>query len=213
MSERAAFDTAFQAELEELLALRRDVRQFTRDALPPNAIEELVTTTRFSPSVGYSQPWRFVKVDDTARRARVTASFERANADALASYEGERAQLYASLKLAGLRDAPEHLAVFCDEATERGGELGAKTMPQTRAYSAAMAIYTLWLAARARGIGIGWVSILEPADVTAALDVPAEWQFIAYLCIGYPASYERSPELQRAGWEDFDARSTSLTYR
>jgi 5,6-dimethylbenzimidazole synthase len=213
MSERAEFASTFQAELAELLALRRDVRHFTGDPLPAGTIEELVAATRCSPSVGYSQPWRFVKVDDVARRAAVIASFERANAEALGSYEGERAQIYANLKLAGLREAPEHLAVFCDEATETGSELGARTMPQTRAYSAAMAIYTLWLTARVRGIGLGWVSILETDRVREALDVPEPWQFIAYLCIGYPQSYERTPELLRAGWEEPDPRSTTLTYR
>lgn len=213
MNERSTFDAAFQAELAELLELRRDVRHFTREPLPPRAIEELVELTRFSPSVGYSQPWRFVKVEDPQRRAAVIASFQRANESALASYDGERAQLYAQLKLAGLQEAPEHLAVFCDAETQTGSELGAKTMPQTREYSASMAIYTLWLAARARGIGIGWVSILEPDVVSNALDVPPSWRFIAYLCLGYPATYERTPELQRAGWENFDPRSTTLIYR
>ena len=213
MSVREKFGEEFQTELVELFSVRRDVRHFKRDPLPPDAIEQLVELTRLSPSVGYSQPWRFVKVDDPRRRADVTASFQRANEKALASYEGERAQLYAQLKLAGLQEAPAHLAVFCDVDTITGYGLGTKTMPEMREYSAAMAIYTLWLAARTRGIGIGWVSILEPDVVTAALDVPESWRFVAYLCLGYPASYERAPELQRLGWEEFDARSTTITYR
>jgi 5,6-dimethylbenzimidazole synthase len=210
---RDVFDQAFCAEFSELLESRRDVRHFKRDPIADAVIAELVETTRFSPSVGYSQPWRFVKVDSAQRRDAVIASFHRANAAALSSYEGERAQLYASLKLAGLHEAPVHLAVFCDETTPSGHGLGAKTMPETLHYSAVMAIYTLWLAARARGIGIGWISILEPDVVKSALDVPQSWHLIAYLCAGYPESYKKTPELRRAGWEDFDARSIRLTSR
>jgi 5,6-dimethylbenzimidazole synthase len=207
------FDAAFQARFLELLQLRRDVRHFTNEPIPEETVERLVAVTRYSPSVGYSQPWRFVKVDSQQRRDAVIASFNRANAAALASYEGERALLYARLKLSGLREAPIHLAVFSDSSTATGKGLGAKTMPEMLAYSTTMAIYTLWLAARAKGIGVGWVSILEPGVVKEVLDVPLEWHFVAYLCIGYPQAYEQTPELRRAGWEDFDARSIRLILR
>jgi len=213
MSVPGCFDESFQRQFHQLLEARRDVRSFKSDPVPDAVVEELVAVTRLSPSVGFSQPWRFVRVDSTERREAVVASFERANAAALASYEGERAALYARLKLAGFREAPVHLAVFCDDATDTGKGLGAKTMPETRAFSTTMAIYTLWLAARARGIGVGWVSILDPREVERALDVPEGWRFIAYLCLGYPASYENTPELLRAGWEDVDPRSTHLTIR
>ena len=213
MSAREVFGDGFLAEFAELLQLRRDVRRFKTDALEPGTLEALVAQTRFGPSVGYSQPWRFVSVASPDRRAAIVASFERANADALASYEGERAAAYATLKLSGLRDAPVHLAVFCDATTATGSGLGARTMPETLAYSTAMAIYTFWLAARARGIGVGWVSILEPETVRATLDVPAEWRFVAYLCVGYPSDASATPELKRLGWEDFDPRSTDLTIR
>ena len=213
MTVPGAFDESFQRDLYTLFESRRDVRSFKSDPIPDAVVSELVALTRLSPSVGFSQPWRFVRVDSAERRGAVIESFKRANADALASYEGERAALYARLKLAGFREAPVHLAVFCDDATDTGKGLGAKTMPETRAYSTTMAIYTLWLAARARGIGIGWVSILDPRDVERALDVPEGWRFIAYLCLGYPATYENTPELLRAGWEDFDPRSTHITIR
>ncbi len=207
------FDESFQLQFHELLESRRDVRHFKTDPVPDTVVTELVALTRLSPSVGFSQPWRFVRVDSAERREAIHGSFQRASADALASYEGERAALYAQLKLAGFREAPVHLAVFCDAATDTGKGLGSKTMPETLAYSTTMAIYTLWLAARARGIGLGWVSILDPREVERALDVPDGWRFIAYLCLGYPAGYEKTPELLRAGWEKFDARSTELTIR
>jgi 5,6-dimethylbenzimidazole synthase len=204
------FDDAFRAQLHELFRWRRDVRHFRRDPIPYATLEALVRETALSPSVGYSQPWRFVRIDTPERRNAVVASFERANADALGGYSGEDASKYATLKLAGLRDAPVHLAVFCDEATTTGKGLGRATMPEMLAYSAANAVYTFWLAARARGIGAGWVSILEPEVVTRALDVPAQWKLIAYLCVGYPSEENDSPELERTGWESRDERAITL---
>src|SRR5262249_60626427 len=111
------------------------------------------------------------------------ANFSAANERALAGYHGERAQLYAGLKLAGLKEAPRHLAVFCDEATEQGAGLGRQTMPETLRYSAVLAVHTLWLAARTRGIGVGWVSILDPAAATRPLQVPGNWTLGAHLCL------------------------------
>ena len=207
------FDEAFREQLAELFRWRRDVRHFRPDPIERDALEALVAEATLSPSVGFSQPWRFVAVETPERREAIVASFARANESALAGYTGDDARKYASLKLAGLREAPVHLAVFCDEATERGKGLGRVTMPETLAYSAANAVYTFWLAARALGIGAGWVSILEPAVVTQALDVPAEWKLIAYLCVGYPHEDFESPELQRAGWETRDPRSSELYLR
>lgn len=196
-----AFDTAFQAKLAELFAWRRDVRRFRPDPLPEGALDELIRQATLAPSVGFAQPWRFVTVRDPARRRAVAANFEACNAQALTAYAGERAQLYAGLKLSGLREAPEHLAVFAAEDTDRGHGLGRRTMPETLRYSVVTAVYTLWLAARARGIGVGWVSILDPEAVSAALEVPAGWSLVAYLCVGYPQEDHRDPELARHGWE------------
>jgi 5,6-dimethylbenzimidazole synthase len=142
-----------------------------------------------------------VRVDDDARRASVRANFEAANRDALNAYAGERAALYARLKLAGLSDAPIQLAIFCDEATEQGHGLGARTMPETRRYSTICALHTFWLAARAYGLGVGWVSILDSSAIAEALDVPRAWTFIAYLCVGFPLEEHLIPELERAGWQ------------
>ncbi|MGD0050968.1 MAG: 5,6-dimethylbenzimidazole synthase [Vulcanimicrobiaceae bacterium] len=197
----AAFETAFVRDLDRLLHLRRDVRRFARDPLAPHLIEELLDAAHCAPSVGYSQPWRFVLVEGDQVRATVGASFQAANAEALGGYAGETARLYAGLKLAGLDDAPVQLAVFTDESTAVGRGLGRATMPETLAYSTVAAVQNLWLAARARGLGVGWVSILDPAAVTTALDVPAAWRLTAYLCIGYPLETSETPELERAGWE------------
>ncbi len=196
-----AFDNTFRDRLRMLFEWRRDVRHFRSTPVPPEQLTALLELANLAPSVGLSQPWRFVLVEDAARRAAIRANFTTTNAAALAAQRDDRAAAYARLKLAGLDQAPCHLAVFAEPDPEQGHGLGRATMPETVAYSAVMAIHTLWLAARAEGIGLGWVSILNPTGVTAALDVPPHWRFIGYLCLGYPAAEDDTPELQREGWE------------
>lgn len=195
------FPPAFRDTLQALFAWRRDTRHFRTDPLPPGALDRLLALAALAPSVGLSQPWRFVTVDAPARRAAVMASFEACNAEALGCYQGDTAARYARLKLAGLREAPSHVAVFSDRATLLGHGLGRLTMPEMAEYSVVAAVQLIWLAARAQGIGLGWVSILDPAAVAAALEVPRDWRFVGYLCLGYPAGPDDQPELQRAGWE------------
>lgn len=202
MTDGPEFDRTFRDTLETLLVWRRDVRRFRTERLPDGLIEELLNLAALSPSVGNAQPWRFVLVDDDARRQEIVDNFERANADALSDYEGEQADLYAGLKLAGLKEAPVHLAVYCDEASGMGHGLGRKTMPEMLAYSVVGAVTTLWLAARAHGVGLGWVSILDPDEVDKTLDVPEGWKLVGYLCMGYPVEEHTTPELVRAGWQD-----------
>ncbi|HVM81894.1 MAG TPA: 5,6-dimethylbenzimidazole synthase [Stellaceae bacterium] len=207
------FDDAFRTGLVELLTWRRDVRRFRSAALPEGLIERLLDGAALAPSVGLSQPWRFVLVEDAARRAAVRANFERANAEALAAYAGDEAGRYARLKLAGLDEAPVHLAVFADRSTVQGRGLGRQTMPETIEYSAVIAIHTLWLLARAHGVGMGWVSILDPLELVRTLDVPAAWSLVAYLCLGYPAETDDTPALERQGWERRRARESFLLRR
>lgn len=207
------FDDTFQADFLELIRWRRDVRRFRRDPLPTGTVDRLLSIAALAPSVGNSQPWRFVTVTDRDRRTAVRDEFQRCNASALDNYEGERAKVYAGLKLSGLDDAPEHLAVYCDEDTTAGHGLGSGTMPETLRYSVVGAIQTLWLAARAEGVGLGWVSILEPEKVSEILEVPPEWTFIGYLCIGYPQEEHLEPELVRAGWQDREDWDTFVIRR
>jgi len=196
-----SFGPAFRVRLRELLIWRRDVRRFRRDPLPAGTLEALIELACLAPSVGLSQPWRFVIVDEGARRAAIRENFATCNAQALAAQSGDRAGLYSQLKLAGLDDAPCHFAVFADRTTAQGHGLGRRTMPEMIEYSAVTAVHTIWLAARAQGIGMGWVSILDPLKVAAALDVPAEWKFIGYFCVGYPQADDTIPELEQSGWE------------
>ena len=195
------FSEQFREQFRELLRWRRDVRRFTSEPLAPGLLEEVLEFTRFAPSVGLSQPWRYVRVSSPEIRAAIRTDFEQANAQALAGYSGEQAARYARLKLAGLDSAPVHLAAFTDGDTAQGSGLGCQTMPEMLSYSTVAAVTTLWLAARAYGLGMGWVSILNPERVTAILRVPAEWHLVAYLCIGYPERESTVPELEQAGWE------------
>jgi 5,6-dimethylbenzimidazole synthase len=195
------FDDAFRAQLHELLIWRRDVRRFRSEPLPLGTLERLIDVACLAPSVGLSQPWRFVIVDDPARRRAVLEDFRSCNADALKSYGDNLAAQYANLKLAGLEEAPCQMAIFAEPTTEIGHGLGRKTMPEMVEYSVVTAIHTMWLAARADGIGMGWVSILTPGHINKVLDVPETWRLIGYFCLGYPQSESDTPELERAGWE------------
>lgn len=192
----------FSNELDSLFAWRRDVRRFREDPLEQGVLETLIQRACLAPSVGNAQPWRFLNIETPTLRRKVAENFERENGLAAAQYQGSKANLYAKLKLAGLREAPVHLAVFSDTETTAGAGLGRRTMPETLAYSTVCAIYTLWLAARARGIGVGWVSILDPQTLCEDLSVDKSWQFIAYLCVGYPVENHDEPELVRQGWQD-----------
>lgn len=195
------FDDAFRDDLLRLLRWRRDVRRFRREPLPDGTLERLIDVAALAPSVGLSQPWRFVSVADAGRRRAVRENFERCNAEALRRQVGDRSTLYARLKLAGMDEAPCQFALFADRTCSQGHGLGRLTMPEAIEYSAVMALHTLWLAARAEGIGLGWVSILDPASLSRDLDVPIEWTFVGYFCCGYPSAVDDTPALEREGWE------------
>lgn len=201
VSELMAFDDTFRAQLRDLFTWRRDVRRFRPDPLPADTFERLIDVACLSPSVGLSQPWRFVLVDDLNRRQTVREEFRTCNADALRSYSGALAARYAELKLAGLEEAPCQFAVFADCVTELGHGLGRRTMPEAVEYSVVTAVAIMWLTARAEGIGMGWVSILDPSRMNDILDVPRAWRFIGYFCLGYPLFESDQPELERLGWE------------
>lgn len=196
------FDAAFQARFVDVLRWRRDVRHFGPRAVAEADMRDILHCAALVPSVGNAQPWRFVRVRTPALRAALAAHVDAQNAKAAARYTGtERHDRYRALKLHGLREAPEVLAVFCDEQPAAGHGLGIATMPEMLRYSCVMAIHTLWLSARLRGIGMGWVSIVDPHAVRTLLDVPTDWSLIALLCVGYPSEDSLTPELERRGWQ------------
>jgi 5,6-dimethylbenzimidazole synthase len=196
------FSSEFQDDLLRLMQWRRDVRRFRTSPVDEAILRDCLATFALAPSVGLSEPWRVVRVQSDAARAAALANFKAENAAALDGYSGEKARLYSSLKLSGMQESPVQLAVFCDEATDKGAGLGARTMPEARRYSVVGAIAQFWLAARARGLGLGWVSIIDPDRLCQDLDIPPEWRLVAYLCIGWPEAESDTPELERAGWED-----------
>lgn len=200
-----AFSRGFQDDLTDLMRWRRDVRRFRSDPVDEALLADALGAFSLAPSVGLSEPWRLVRVESAEKRALAVANFEAANAKALTGYSGDKAERYAGLKLSGMREAPVQLAVFSDEATTKGAGLGRKTMPEMLRYSVVSALMLFWLAARARGLGVGWVSILDDAQLTADLDVPAEWALVAYLCVGLPEEDGETPELERLGWEQRSA--------
>ena len=195
------FDIAFRKALRDLMRWRRDVRHFRNQPVDRDLVMACLEEACKGPSVGNSQPWRFVFVDTPEARARIRANFESANAEALTCYQGDKAERYARLKLSGLDIAPVQIAVFADLESAEGAGLGARTMPETKAYSVIAAIQCLWLLLRAEGLGLGWVSILEPDRLSADLAAEPGWRFIGYLCIGWPSETHERPELEREGWQ------------
>ena len=127
--------------------------------------------------------------------------FESCNREAAADFDVAIRSEYVRLKLAGLRDAPVQLAVFTETVSAEGRGLGRRTMPETLQFSTVMAIHTLWLVACAENIGLGWVSILEPAAIQSLFAVPQSWVFTGYLCLGYAEFTDDRPLLHRTGWQ------------
>ncbi len=202
------FDTEFRDQLNALFRWRRDVRRFQTTPVDEATLARCLQVIPLAPSVGLSEPWRVVRVSSKDARSAALTNFETANEAALAGYSGENAKIYAGLKLSGMRDAPVQLAIFCDDETAQGKGLGAGTMPEMRRYSVVAAIMQFWLSARAEGLGVGWVSILDAPRLTADLDCPEGWNLVAYLCVGWPEQDTETPELAKAGWE---SRASQLT--
>ncbi|MGG7566630.1 5,6-dimethylbenzimidazole synthase [Rhodovulum sp. DZ06] len=196
------FDETARAALSEVLRWRRDVRHFRPDPLDEAVLDRLRAAMERAPSVGNSRPWRVLRVEDKALRAAVKASFQRCNAEAAAGYRGEKAQAYAQLKLQGMDQAPVQLAVFTETDPEAGAGLGRRTMPETLRQSTAMAIHTLWLAARAENVGMGMVSIIDPEEVAQILSAPANWAFEGWICLGHTEFDDDTPLLARVGWQE-----------
>jgi len=195
------FSDAFRSDFAALLHWRRDVRAFRTDPVDEALLSECLDAFLTAPSVGLSEPWRVVRVTSGSARAAALANFRAANAEALEGYEEERATTYARLKLSGMERAPVHLVVCCDDSTAKGSGLGARTMPEMRRYSVVAAITQFWLAARAHGLGVGWVSILDPERLLRDLALPDAWRLVGYLCVGWPEAEDDTPELARAGWD------------
>jgi 5,6-dimethylbenzimidazole synthase len=187
-------------ELYDAIYSRRDVRHFHVEPIPDDALVRILDAAHHAGSVGYMQPWSFVIVRSPEVKQRIYDSHISENARAAGNYAGARRSLYESLKLAGILEAPVGLGVTCDRSRGGPAVLGRNTVPETDLYSTCCAIQNLWLAARAEGIGVGWVSILDPDAVKQALAIPPNVVLVAYLCLGYPIEFDDQPMLEKKGW-------------
>lgn len=195
------FSPSERQALYDIIAARRDVRnEFRPDPVDPAALRRVLEAAHAAPSVGFMQPWNFILIRDQERRAQIHAAFAAANAEAAEMIEEERRQTYRALKLEGILTAPLNICVTCDRT--RGGKvvLGRTHQPGMDLYSTVCAVQNLWLAARAEGIGVGWVSIIEPRDLARILRIPPHVEIVAYLCVGHVIDLFDQPELAARGW-------------
>jgi 5,6-dimethylbenzimidazole synthase len=194
------FSPAERASFYRIVESRRDVRAFRPDAVPDDVLHRILTAAHHGPSVGFMQPWNFIIIRDPAIRRSIKTVFLRENERAATKYRGDRVALYRSLKLEGIEEAPLNVCVTCDRTRSGPDVLGRNTIIDTDLYSTCCAIQNLWLAARAEGIGVGWVSVLTNDDLRRILGIPDHVVPVAYLCLGYAREFLEEPELQQRGW-------------
>ncbi len=194
------FSPAKKEGLYSAIYERRDVRQFKRDPIPAQALEKILNAAHHAGSVGFMQPWNFIVIDDPEIKERVVKNFSEANEQASKHYSDERKNLYSSLKLEGIREAPINICITCDRERSGPHVLGRNSVPDTDIFSTCCAVQNLWLAARAEGLGVGWVSILSMDKLKAVLGIPKGVVPIAYLCVGYTDQFLKQPLLEKVGW-------------
>ncbi len=200
-SDGNAFDPLAIQSFYDILFSRRDVRgQFLPDPVPVDVLARLLNAAHHAPSVGLSQPWNFIVIRDPQRKKQVHENFSAGREAEAALFDGERQQRYRALKLEGILDAPLNLLITCDP--NRGGPvvLGRTRQPMTALYSTVCAVQNLWLAARAEGLGVGWVSILDEQSLRTIFDLPEAVTPVAYLCLGYVSEFLVQPELVEKKW-------------
>jgi 5,6-dimethylbenzimidazole synthase len=196
-----AFPCGERQAVYRAIETRRDVRdQFLPDPLPDDLVRRLLQAAHNAPSVGFMQPWNFLLVRNLPTRQAVHAAFLKANAEAEAMFSGERQARYRALKLEGILKAPLSICVTCDPTRAGSVVLGRTHNPRMDVYSTVCAVQNLWLAARAEGVGVGWVSIFHDSDIRAILGIPDHIEIVAWLCVGFVDQLYGEPELAVKGW-------------
>ena len=202
MSEPGEYTDAEKEAIRRVLRERRDVRHFRPAPLPVTVVARILEMAHLAPSVGFMQPWNFILIQSVEFRREIKAQFEEHNAVELQRLdEGARRDLYSHLKLEGILEAPLNIAVTCDRRRDAPFVLGRAPMPETDLYSTCLAVENLWLAARAEGVGVGWVSILDREATERLLGLPEGVRLVAYLCVGYPVEFRPRPLLEEVGWK------------
>jgi nicotinate-nucleotide--dimethylbenzimidazole phosphoribosyltransferase len=206
------FPSEWREGVYQAIHLRRDVRSFRPDPIPLEVLARILDAAHHAPSVGFMQPWTFLLVAERQTRLRVQDLFERERKAAAQFFDEPKKSQYLSLKLAGILDAPLNVCVTCDPMRAGGVVLGRNSIPETDMYSTCCAVENLWLAARAEGLGVGWVSILKLPQLRALLNIPPHVTPVAYLCIGYPEQFSVQPELEKVGWRSRLPLASVLAY-
>ena len=195
-----AFSPRERQGVYRAIVSRRDVRVFRPDPIPPAILARLLRAAHQGPSVGFMQPWNFIVIVDAELKRRVHAMVARETEAAASDFDDARRDVYRSLKLDGVLEAPINLCVTCDPTRFGPGVIGRHTIRETDLFSVCCAIENLWLAARAEGVGVGWVSILRNEELRRILGVPEPVFPVAYLCIGFPNGFPDRPMLETIGW-------------
>jgi nicotinate-nucleotide--dimethylbenzimidazole phosphoribosyltransferase len=195
-----AFPEAARAALAGVIAARRDVRRFRPDPVEPGIITEILAAGHAAPSVGHSQPWRFIVVQDAALRASAAVMADRARLAQARELDADSARHLRSLQLDGIREAPAGIVVCCDRRARPAGVLGRATFPDADLWSCACAIENIWLTARGHGLGLGWVTLFDPAELGELLGLPDGVVTLGWLCLGWPDERPPGPGLERQGW-------------
>ncbi|GEP40283.1 hypothetical protein NPS01_39460 [Nocardioides psychrotolerans] len=195
-----AFSEEARGSFYEVLAARRDIRRFRPDAVDPDVLERVLSAAHAAPSVGHSQPWRFIVVSRPETRERAARMADEHRLRQARELDPDSARRLLDLQLEGIREAPLGVVVACDRRTPAAGVLGRATFPDSDLWSCATAIQNLWLAARAEGLGVGWVTLFDPVELEGLLGLPEGVVTLGWLCLGWPDERPPAPGLQRAGW-------------
>lgn len=200
--ETAAFAEEARRAVHEVIRTRRDIRHFAPGrAVAEDVLERILDAAHHAPSVGFSQPWGFVLVRDPAQRVRIRDSFLRCREREAERFAEPRRTQYRSFRLEGIVDAALNVCVVVDLRPGDEAVLGASAAPEMLRFSACCAVQNLWLAARAEGIGVGWVSIVEPGVLRDELALPDRVEPVAYLCVGHPIAFRSQPMLEELHWK------------
>ena len=199
---RFAFAPGDRDAVYRAIHQRRDVRLFRDDPVDDELLAHLLAAGHHAPSVGFMQPWTFMVIRSTATRARVKDLYLRERQAAACFFDEPRRSQYLGLKLEGICEAPVNVCITCDPTRAGTQVLGRNSQPETDVYSTCLAVQNIWLAARAEGLGVGWVSILKTGELREILAIPPHVVPVAYLCIGWPVDLPPRPMLQDAGWRD-----------